>query len=357
MEKQRLDLKNTFRDGARPTGGDFTNIFDSFVHRSEDGLNFSGNNLRLNNLTLGNFGPSPVAGAIQFTGTELQVYDGTAWKTAGGDNPFKPLNQQPATIQGDLAYFGKIGVNLGVGVVSLTDDLEVGKTGSIAKTRSGTAVIGGNGAGGNRAMFFHSSVRAMAGTMVQNFAFAQDNDGTTVLNSPTGRPILFCVNNITMGAFTDSRLALGGTTYLTPVPVLSNPSDPIPLHVNGHAIKSLGGTAWLTVSDIRTKKDIHVFDDGLEKLKALRIVNFRYNGSGGTTDNQPQVGLIGQEVENLMPYMVQRLGNKPVNSNDTFPEDMLLLDTSPLIFVVINAIRELDEKISALHSLKTPHHD
>ena len=65
MEKQRSDLRIMFRDGARPTGNDFTDAFDSFVHRTDDGFLFNSNGAQINNFTLGNFSAVPVAGSMR----------------------------------------------------------------------------------------------------------------------------------------------------------------------------------------------------------------------------------------------------------------------------------------------------
>ncbi|NSL86358.1 tail fiber domain-containing protein [Chitinophaga sp. Mgbs1] len=354
MERPRPDLKTIFRDGARPNGIDFGDLFDSFVHRSQDGFSFNPvSGIKADNFTLGTFSATPAAGSMRFLGGEIQFYNGTEWKGVGSG--FAPLASQPPSNQPDVAYRGRVGVNLGPSPITMTDDFEVGAAGTVTKGRVGNAVIGSHiGGNAGRALFFHQRVRLLAtngGSPEANYGFGQNQNGSVFINTITGQAITFSANDVSFAEFNPAgRLVLGGNTIpLTPA---APTADTLSLHVYGNAIKSQGGANWLSTSDERTKKDIQDFHDGLEKLKALRLVNFKYNGKGGTQDNVEQIGLIGQQVEAVIPYMVKRLGNA---GDERFPEDMLLLDTSPLIYVVINAVRELDEKIQQLQQLKTAH--
>ena len=358
MEKQRSDLRIMFRDGARPTRNDFTDAWDSFVHRTDDGFLISTTNgTKINNFTLGAFSAVPVAGSMRFTAGEVQFFDGAVWKNVSSNSlGFKALNDQPPAALIDAAYFGKIGINMGPGPIpGLTDDFEVGIPNTVSKARAGTVVIGGNGPGGTRAMFFHSNVRNLAvngGNVEQNYGFAQNQDGGLFINTVSNQSILFSTNDTPQILIRNGRLVVGGTIPLVPVPnppVAPDSAVPIMFHVYGHAIKNAGGTAWLTTSDIRTKKDITDFSDGLQKIKSLRAVNFRYNGKAGTPVNEEQVGLIGQEVEKIFPYMVKRMGNIASPGDETdYPDDMLVLDSSPLVYILMNAVRELDEKIERM---------
>ncbi|RFS19331.1 tail fiber domain-containing protein [Chitinophaga silvatica] len=355
MEKNRSVLKVLFRDGARPNGNDFSDFIDSFIHRSEDGFSFTGGQTTINNLTLGGFAGAPQDGSMRFNGTAVQYYLGGTWKSIGADSQvFTGLAAQPAAIQPDVAYRGKVGVNIGATPAALTDDLEVGLLGATSKLRVATAVIGNNANGtSTRAFFFHNSVRNPAGPNTgivdKNFAIAQDSNGTVSINSITGQPINFCIDGSPFGQMKNGKMLLGTTSELVPSSPIGA-GETITLHVVGHGIKSSGGGSWLFTSDARAKRDISDFIDGLEKIKALKTVNYTYNGKGGTRDGEEQIGVIGQEVEKIMPYMIKRLGNE---ENEIYPQDMIVMDTSPLLFVMVNAIQELDRKIETLTQLKS----
>lgn len=359
MEKQRSDLKILFRDGARPTGNDFGDFLDSFIHRTDDGFTINSNGSQINNFTLGTFTTGvPVAGSMRFTAGDVQFFNGIAWKSVSANTlGFSALGAQPAAALPDAAYFGKIGINLGAAPpANLTDDFEVGlvvpATALTNKARVGEAVIGGEENG--RAIFLNKELKlptaVNGGDPKLNYALAQTKSGRVTINTVTNQSIRFCTNDLPQMDFKDGTLIVGKTVPLAPNP-LPPPGDsgPIMLHVHGHAIKLNGGSSWLVTSDERTKKDITQFTDGLQKLKTLRAVNFRYNGRGGTQNNQEQIGLIGQEVEQVFPYMVKRMGNSISPSDEIdFPEDMVVLDSSPLVYILMNAIREMDEKIEQL---------
>ena len=271
MEKQRSDLRIMFRDGARPTGNDFADAFDSFVHRTDDGFLFNSNGAQINNFTLGNFSAVPVAGSMRFTAGEVQFFDGTTWKNvSSNDLGFKRLNQQPAAPLPDAAYFGKIGINLGATPpANLTDDFEIGlvvpATAITNKARVGEAVIGGEENG--RAIFLNKELKiptaVNGGDPKLNYALAQTKPGRVTINTVTGQSIRFCTNDAPQMQIKDGVLVVGNINTLTPSPnpPAIDPGAPIMLHVHGHAIKLNGGTNWLVTSDVRTKKDITEFKE------------------------------------------------------------------------------------------------
>lgn len=349
MEKNRSVLKVLFRDGARPNGNDFSDLFDSFVHRLDDNFNFANNQTTIGNFTLGNFSATPQNGSMRFNGSVIQYYVGGAWKSVGGDTQaFTPLASQSPTVLSDIAYRGKVGINIGPAPSALVDNLEVGTVSAKSTIRTGTAVIGNNGVGTSKALFFHNSLRdpiaaPNAGNVDLNFAIGQDSDGSVSINTVNGKPINLCNNSIPFAQFKNGIMMLGNTTEIPGLTV--SPPGPVLLHVHGHAAKTTGAGTWLYTSDLRAKKDIAAFDDGLEKIKALRTVSYTYNGKCGTTAGETQIGVVGQEVEEIMPYMVKRCGNP---GSEQYPENMILLDVSPLMFVMVNAIKELDSKIEQL---------
>lgn len=359
MPKLRNELITLFRDGARPIGNDFKEFINSFIHRTEDGFGFGANGTQIDNFTLGSFSSTPKEGSMRFAAGEVQFWDGVIWKSLNSPEfGFKRLSEQSASIQADIAYHGRAGINLGSSPAGLTDDLEVGAPNTTTKARVGTAAIGGHAGNGTRAMFFHTGVRAVDaahnnGELDQNYAFAQDAAGRAYINTIGTLPLSFRTNNTERMSFANGVLTIG-----TPSgnPVSLNPPANSLLNVHGEAAKYTGGASWQIMSDVRTKKEIIDFEDGLDKLLNLRTVRFKYNGLGNTIDNDvEQVGMIGQEVEAVFPYMVRK--SPDTNKRDADPEDTLMwLDTSPLIFIVVNAIREIDNKIKRLEQLQNQAH-
>jgi hypothetical protein len=119
--------------------------------------------------------------------------------------------------------------------------------------------------------------------------------------------------------------------------------------VNGDASK-LGGGSWQTFSDRRLKKDIKPFNDGLSTLLQINPVSFKYNGLGGYQANgKDYIGVIAQEVKPVAPYMIETV-TKKLNETDAKAEDLLMYDSSALVYILVNAVKEQQKQIESLQS-------
>lgn len=108
-------------------------------------------------------------------------------------------------------------------------------------------------------------------------------------------------------------------------PAFSNPSfrfNPF----NGR----LTTTELLTSSDIALKEDVSTIANALDKVNSLRGVNFTWKNT-----KEKSIGLIAQEVENIIPEIVDSTGMfKTMSYNN-------------LVALLVEAIKELDRKISS----------
>ncbi len=97
----------------------------------------------------------------------------------------------------------------------------------------------------------------------------------------------------------------------------------------------------ITPSDRNLKDNIQDYKKGLNELLALSPVSFQYNGKGGTVKGSEHLGLIAQEVEEILPELVQKYNYKPVSS-DYGEEDREYLEikTSDIPYLLINAIKD-----------------
>jgi hypothetical protein len=127
---------------------------------------------------------------------------------------------------------------------------------------------------------------------------------------------------------------------------------------SGVAFKA-GGGAWAATSDARTKDELGEFEPGLEQVIALRPIVYAYKGNDSASPDAPSphlqvanerkafFGLIAQEAETVFPEMVtHRAGyvdGEPVN-------DLRSVDTTPLIFALVNAVKELSARLAALEA-------
>jgi hypothetical protein len=108
------------------------------------------------------------------------------------------------------------------------------------------------------------------------------------------------------------------------------------LQVSGGSVFSTGSfqaNANVTaLSDERVKDDIETIEDALEKVKALRGVRYIRKDIGGQ-----HIGVISQEVQKILPEVI-------TESDD----GMLHVAYGNIIGVLINAIKELAEKVEKL---------
>jgi len=119
---------------------------------------------------------------------------------------------------------------------------------------------------------------------------------------------------------------------------------------NGITPQAYGTTAWSNISDERTKKNISPYSFGINELKQLRTVTYQFNGSYGTADDgKVNVGLVAQEVQNT-PFADMVRGWKYTDPQTGQTSDLLSINTTPLVFALINAVKELDARVKALEA-------
>ncbi|MDH3604668.1 MAG: tail fiber domain-containing protein, partial [Candidatus Tectomicrobia bacterium] len=101
------------------------------------------------------------------------------------------------------------------------------------------------------------------------------------------------------------------------------------LDYNGHVYQS---------SDQNLKTHIRLLDDALDKVRALQGVS--YLRSDSAFQGKRQIGLIAQEVEKVLPELVS-----------THQDGTKFVAYVPLIPVLLEAIKVLDTKVSAMENL------
>jgi hypothetical protein len=89
------------------------------------------------------------------------------------------------------------------------------------------------------------------------------------------------------------------------------------------------------------------FKDGLEIIKKINPIRFQYNGKASTKKGTENIGVSGNEVKKIAPYMISTRQAK-LNPKDKKETDILVYDSSALIYIAVNAIKELSDKVEAL---------
>ena len=105
-------------------------------------------------------------------------------------------------------------------------------------------------------------------------------------------------------------------------------------------------TTWETTSDQRIKKNIVDNNDGLDLIKQIRVRNFEYRKPEEITElpdhaaikkDGVQLGVIAQEIQQVLPECV--------TENST---GVLSVNTDPLVWHLINAVKELSAQVEQL---------
>lgn len=326
-----------FSNGQRPDENDFRDVWESFINYQDDPISLDSNNnyVLSNAVRIGNTtGDNP--GTIRFNGTIFEFRESGGWETLGSGASGGAF--QVVGTGSDIAYNdGNVGINTGTSPTDYRFQVSIGNNDGLAnQVRFGSAVIHNRTTSSNVAYFSHQSFADDT-----NYALSQSALGNVNLNAPTGRSIQFSINNATGMTLTEnSDLVVNGTTAI-------NDDGSTSFYVNGNALKTVGGANWRVGSDEKIKKKIRPFKDGLEIIKKINPVRFQYNGKAWTKNGDENIGVSGSEIKKIAPYMVSTARAK-LNPKDKKETDILMFDSSALIYVAINAIKELSDKIEAL---------
>lgn len=109
---------------------------------------------------------------------------------------------------------------------------------------------------------------------------------------------------------------------------------------NQNAFKP-GGGAWQSLSDARIKTVTGEYEAGLDEVMQLRPVSYRYK----TGADREFVGLVAQEVEQVLPGMVSQQKGFIDGEEVT---DLRTLDTTELVFALVNCVKQLKAEIEEL---------
>ena len=108
-----------------------------------------------------------------------------------------------------------------------------------------------------------------------------------------------------------------------------------------------GYSGFSGASDIRLKRDIRPFTQGLDVVSKINPVWYKWNGLWiYSNDDVDNVSIIAQEIESIAPYTIEKVRGK------LYPEgeetDILIFNGMPLIFVLVNAVKELKARVEDL---------
>ena len=112
-------------------------------------------------------------------------------------------------------------------------------------------------------------------------------------------------------------------------------------------LQKLGGGFWATFSDRRVKKDIRPYTRGLNEIKQINPVWYKYNELSGYKDTENDyVGIIAQEMEHVLPNTVSEFDDSN-NSGISYKKQF---NGSEVMWTLVNAVKELTQKIKTLEA-------
>jgi autotransporter adhesin len=144
------------------------------------------------------------------------------------------------------------------------------------------------------------------------------------------------INVLALGAGNINLITMNGNTGNVGIGV-DNPTQK--LHVAGNIL----ATGTITPSDRRYKEDIQLIADPLQKLQQINGVTYHYKPNefpGIGFDSTPQVGVIAQEVETVLPQVVVTDAN-----------GYKAVDYSKIVPLLIESIKEQQRQIEELKKI------
>jgi hypothetical protein len=341
--RNREFLTREFADGQRPEGRHFADMIDSGFNKIDDGLDIGEDSTLVLSRGLG-LGDSAreEGGTLRFNGTVLQFHDGSDWVSvgAGGGGIFQDLGD------GNVFYAdGNVGIgDFGEGTVAPGGPLDVRLQPGESVRLGSAAVRAGASQDEDHVLLSHREANLSSDN---DYSVRFSPGGEVRVNAPRTQPI---------GVFHNGnrpRLVVTGQDDGDGVVVINGQStiddnSQYRLQVQGAAFKSVGGGAWNELSDLRVKEDVRDLDVGLTELRRVRPTRFRFNGKAGTQAGEEAVGVIGQEIEQIFPEMVQRV--KTRKDSDIQGDDLRIYNGSALTYVLVNAVKELADRVEVLEA-------
>ena len=201
--------------------------------------------------------------------------------------------------------------------------------------------------------------------------FNYDGQSFNLYGSTGSYPVAISIDNATSGQAVGLYMGRTGVSVHALAGDRSNPSVPYTsmscgvsgftysasingtngdFYISGSTAYKTGGGTWTATSDSRVKKNVTTYTSTLADMATLRPITFQYNGDYGTVDDGKVFhGFIAQEVMQT-PFrdMVGTYDYYDKDTQQTTP--LYTVNTTELIFALVNSVNELKARIEALES-------
>lgn len=105
---------------------------------------------------------------------------------------------------------------------------------------------------------------------------------------------------------------------------------------------------WAVYSDMLLKKDVREFTDGLSVVRQIKPIRFRYNGKLRTNPDLECIGINAEEHRDILPDGIA--SHKADLDGDGVERDVLTFNPHSLFFCMVNAIKELADRLEKLEA-------
>ena len=293
---------------------DFTNITVTSGEVSNAMLANSSINFGGISLSLGGSDTTPAFALADATGLPIVAgTTGTLSVARGGTGVTTSTGTGNTVLSASPTFTGTI--NAAAGTFSGNVSGSATSTGSFAQLRLNVSSLSNSG----------SEVVTVDGTQGRLFSITDEMSGSIFsANTIAGLPVI--------EAFSDNTVTLGPFSSPMKIDSSGNISASADIVAEGDVV------AYYT-SDIRLKDNIEVIKGSLDKIDGIRGVEFDWNekAPGWARERGHDVGVIAQEVEKVLPEVVQKRKN-----------GYLGVDYKRIIPLLIESVKELKQEIEDL---------
>ena len=117
----------------------------------------------------------------------------------------------------------------------------------------------------------------------------------------------------------------------------------------GSAAQKASGTTWSNPSDSRLKDNVVDYTKVSAELMQVRVCEWDYNGKGGTVAGMRGLGVIADEVMEVLPNTVTTYSS-PMNPEDETAVDIKKFDATEITWLLVKTVQELTARIEALEA-------
>jgi hypothetical protein len=288
----------------------------------------NGGNLVISNKTAAPTNSQSLPGVLDFRGS--------GWNTSIGSQ----------SITGRIALVGAYDTSPGNVLPSIAFSLQASNSSLTERMRidsSGNLLVGTtSNTDGARAIFNASSTAGVSAIEAIGGGANESGGQIRLRNSFSGATNPNKYLRVNNGG--DFHIINSGYTF-----IIMSLTDGGNLSIYGATALKASGTTWANPSDIRLKDNVRDYDKGLSELMQVRVREWEYNGKGGTTEGMYGLGVVADEVMQVLPNTVEEYEVK-LNSDDEQQTAIKRFDATEITWLLVKSLQEQQQMIETLQA-------